>query len=359
MRQRNGLRLLAVGFSACLLIGRAGGALGQGRHVDPDRAQEEAAREGAHLGANEAKRLERQLAAHPNDLIVRARLAGYYMMNNGGAARVQNILWLYRHAPAARITGSPEAALDRVQDSSSIATARKIWIEQVRAHPRDIRVLSNAAEFYTMLFNPADSRQAERLYEQAEAIQPHNPELANRFGHLYELQLSDQTGAARQALARRALAQYEIWYRYEDPNERDGNYMGLTDMAKVAFEAGAYDKARRYATRMLDVAANSSDAGNLIHHGNLVLGRLALAAGEVEQAKRYLLAAGKTPGSPQLDSFGPNMLLAKELLEKGERQVVLDYFRLCGNFWQDPQLKQWTDEVSQGKMPDFGANLAY
>ena len=47
------------------------------------------------------------------------------------------------------------------------------------------------------------------------------------------------------------------------------------------------------------------------------------------------MAAGATPGSPQLDSFGPNMTLAKELLEKGQPDVVLHYFALCKNFWED------------------------
>jgi len=38
-----------------------------------------------------------------------------------------------------------------------------------------------------------------------------------------------------------------------------------------------------------------------------------LKEGKVEDAKHYLLEAGKTPGSPQLNSFGPDMSLAEEL----------------------------------------------
>ena len=69
--------------------------------------------------------------------------------------------------------------------------------------------------------------------------------------------------------------------------------------------------------------------------------------------------AGRTPGSPQLNSFGPNMLLAKELLEKGEREKVLVYFALCAKFWQSGsvQLKLWSTQVKLGSDPDFGANL--
>jgi hypothetical protein len=101
--------------------------------------------------------------------------------------------------------------------------------------------------------------------------------------------------------------------------------------------------------------------GNAIHKGNLALGRLALREGKIDAAEEFLLRAGRTPGSPQLDSFGPNMLLAKELLENDRREKVLEYFALCGKFWEvdHGQLKQWTAQVRARKEPDFGANLIY
>ena len=65
-----------------------------------------------------------------------------------------------------------------------------------------------------------------------------------------------------------------------------------------------------------------------------MLGRIAVREGHIKEADRYLLAAGKSPGSPQMDSFGPNMSLAKDLLEKGQRNTVLQYFALCHKFWK-------------------------
>jgi hypothetical protein len=55
------------------------------------------------------------------------------------------------------------------------------------------------------------------------------------------------------------------------------------------------------------------------------------------------------------------MSLAKELLERGETQVVLEYFDLCAKFWTShPEtLKEWSDAAKAGKMPNFGANLIY
>lgn len=62
-----------------------------------------------------------------------------------------------------------------------------------------------------------------------------------------------------------------------------------------------------------------------------------------------------------MDTFGPNMSLAKDLLEKGERDTVLQYFELCRRFWKmdHGQLDEWTRQVKAGKVPRFGANLVY
>ena len=84
----------------------------------------------------------------------------------------------------------------------------------------------------------------------------------------------------------------------------------------------------------------------------------------IESAKAFLLKAGNTPGSPQLNSFGPNMFLAKELLELGETAVVLEYLELCGKFWQ-PSFQQmsgadkWKTQIENGQIPDFKANMVY
>ncbi len=55
------------------------------------------------------------------------------------------------------------------------------------------------------------------------------------------------------------------------------------------------------------------------------------------------------------------MALAKELLDKGERDAVLEFFTLCKAFWKDraKQLDEWSDTVRKGGIPRFGANLVY
>jgi hypothetical protein len=136
----------------------------------------------------------------------------------------------------------------------------------------------------------------------------------------------------------------------------------LNDAAKQSFVVGEIEPARAYAQQLLNLLPKFRgdwNYGNAVQDANLVLGRIALSEGHVDEAKRCLIAAGKSPGSPQMDSFGPNMSLAKDLLEKGERQVVLDYFELCRKFWKMDRgsLDEWARQVKAGAMPDFGANL--
>ncbi|MGJ5818605.1 hypothetical protein [Paludibaculum fermentans] len=137
----------------------------------------------------------------------------------------------------------------------------------------------------------------------------------------------------------------------------------LPTAARLALDAQAPDEARAYAREMLDKARITRHGyrGNLVFYGNTVLGQLALRGGDQVQAGEYLLAAGKTPGSPQLNSFGPNMSLAKELIEAGYKEPVRQFFDECSLFWRldRGRLKTWAALMDSGQMPNFGANLVY
>jgi hypothetical protein len=101
--------------------------------------------------------------------------------------------------------------------------------------------------------------------------------------------------------------------------------------------------------------------GPAIHDSNMILGRLALQAGDKQSAKAYLINAGRTLGGGTLTSFGPNMSLAKDLLESGERDTVIKYLELCQKFWsyQKNPLAGWIQKIKVGKLPEFGPNLNY
>ena len=167
------------------------------------------------------------------------------------------------------------------------------------------------------------------------------------------------------------LAQIDQGARYKKAMEKLNNatnemqrFYALNKAAKESLNVGKQDEARQYAAELktlMEKHKNDWNYGNAVQDVNIVCGRLALSEGKMDEAKQCLLAAGKSPGSPQMNSFGPNMTLAKALLEKGAKETVLEYFTLCSKFWKMDygKLKEWSARVKQGEMPNFGANLLY
>ena len=118
-----------------------------------------------------------------------------------------------------------------------------------------------------------------------------------------------------------------------------------------------------------DKDTKSWNYGNRIFNVHTLLGRVALREGKLDDAKKHLLTAGHTPGSPQLNSFGPSFILARELAEKGERDTVIDFLDSVARFWANPdtrteansnrvasenlkQLEFWKTQLRAGKVPD-------
>ncbi|WP_148278725.1 hypothetical protein [Bdellovibrio bacteriovorus] len=140
----------------------------------------------------------------------------------------------------------------------------------------------------------------------------------------------------------------------------------VRDYSSLELTVAVTKEAKSFSKSLLEMVKGYEkdwNYGNAIHHGNLVLGRVALYEGNLKAAKEYLILATKTSGSPQLHSFGPNMTLAKELLEKGEKSAVLSYLDACLLFWTTRRAKgivdAWKSSIDRGEVPDFGANLEF
>ena len=99
-------------------------------------------------------------------------------------------------------------------------------------------------------------------------------------------------------------------------------------VSQAALEAG-FDLATVKANAEAALAGNTDkkswNYGNKIYKHHTSLGRIALRKGNIEEAKMHLHAAGCTPGSPQLNSYGPNFVLARELAEQGEYDAVIAF----------------------------------
>ena len=135
-------------------------------------------------------------------------------------------------------------------------------------------------------------------------------------------------------------------------------FYAVPSAAMGAYLLGKHDRAKALAEKALALAPSFQrnwNYGNALHFAHSVLGLLALDSGDVSTAVEQLKNAGATPGSPQLDSFGPTMQLARRLLRSGQSEAVLAYFQQCRSFWKmgGVWLELWEAKVRRGDVPNF------
>jgi tetratricopeptide (TPR) repeat protein len=253
----------------------------------------------------------------------------------------------------AEVRASSEARASAYANPAVYAEQKAQWMARLQNFPDSVEVIEGAAQFFIL----RERGLSEQLFEEGRTREPDNPRWTSQLANLHKLN-ADSTGDLGEA--RLALTELERLRAMPATQKR-----GMpTELPQAAFAAGDFQKARTYAEQLLQEAVTQPtrwDYGNAVHTANLVLGRLAARQGRMADAVRLLRTAGETPGSPQLNSFGPNMSLAKDLLELGETEAVLAYFELCRVFWKmgGERLDAWALMVKEGKMPNFGANLVY
>lgn len=183
---------------------------------------------------------------------------------------------------------------------------------------------------------------------------------------------SGQTVSSDEENARQFIARTDSkLHSAEKPSEKQRI---LIRLAPAALVAGDSEAARKYSQELIRIAESDTskvkDDSLPVHIANTVLGLIAIKEGKIDEAKVHLFASTKFNvhpkliASPVLVSFGPNMDLARALLERNERDAVLKYFDLCSKFWKDPngKLPIWREVVGNGGVPDFkfsGSSLQY
>ncbi len=164
---------------------------------------------------------------------------------------------------------------------------------------------------------------------------------------VYEIRKNSLREGPRQSLTKleKALA--------EQPKLRP---MFVHYAAFLAEMSGDFVSAKRYANETLGLASKGAkDEAKNTYYGNHVLGLVALHDGDTGAARYYLLASIDNAGWPGMDEFGPNLTLAQRLLERGEREAVIEYLERCKKIWSrgGEKLKQWLAILRAGSTPDL------
>ena len=129
----------------------------------------------------------------------------------------------------------------------------------------------------------------------------------------------------------------------------------LENEIRVAYDSKNYGEAKDLIKIYLRLAKKYKcnwNYGNAIHDANRYLGLISLKHGDIDSASEYLIKAGKSTGSPQLDTFGPELDLANELLKLGRGKDVAIYLKDIKKFWNDGALiEEWLVSITNGESP--------
>lgn len=130
----------------------------------------------------------------------------------------------------------------------------------------------------------------------------------------------------------------------------------ISDELQAAYLANDLNTAHKLATEYLELANAyrcNWNYGNAIHDANSYLGLMSLRNGNIDAAVGFLRDAGKSPGSPQLDSFGPDFELANQLLQQGQTEAVKSYLKDVQKFWKSDNgaVAGWLASIDNGDKP--------
>jgi len=123
------------------------------------------------------------------------------------------------------------------------------------------------------------------------------------------------------------------------------------EMADAAFKIGDFPAAAQLANIYL-----KSPDRTAVQRANTILGRVALRTGDIAGAKQYLLDSADDGAARDIAFSGPTLVLAKEMIEHGERDAVVEYLEHCLVLWPrgESVLRIWIADIKNGKTPKFG-----
>ena len=305
---------------------------------------------GKTLSKAKADELEGELRKSPDKIESRLLLIGYYSVN----ARTpidhtrlrEHVLWMIGNHPEHPATAEPSLR-DLPDDRDGNAQILALWNKNVELHGDDVAVMKDAEKF----FFSKDPVEADQLIHQISAKEPDNRQWAIELAQLYHM-----FGIPGENIDDPAERSVEAYKRVLELTKGATARESLAgEMAQDAFKVGDFAAAAALAK----IHLQSQDRA-ATQRANTILGRIALRSGDIPTAKQYLLDSAGPAAAKDISVSGPTLILAKELLDHGERDVVLEYLTRCVTLWPRGQdaLQIWIGDIKRGSKPNFG-NLGF
>lgn len=105
----------------------------------------------------------------------------------------------------------------------------------------------------------------------------------------------------------------------------------LTNLVTAEFDAGDDAAAERDARMLLDTAPKNANAYNA---AQTILGRMAAAKNDLNEAKTRLIASITMPISLKNAVFQPNMTLAQDIYDAGDKDAVIQFLEASRPVWK-------------------------
>jgi len=301
---------------------------------------------GKSISKSKAVELEADLKKTPDKIDDRLVLIGYYTTNARTSMdhlRLRtHVLWMIENHPEHPATAEP-GLRDLPDDTDGNAQILVLWNKNLESHGDDLAVLKDAEKF----FFGKDPGEADQLIHRIAQKEPNDKQWPGELAALYRM--SGIPGEHIDDPGARAIESYKRVL--ELTQNVTGRESLAGDMAQAAFKVG--DLAG--AAELAKIHLRSRDRSAL-QRSNTILGRVALRSGDIAGAKQYLLESSGPLAAKDVSVSGPTLVLAKELLQQGEREAVLQYLDNCLSLWPRGEgvLQLWIADIKNGKTPNFG-----
>lgn len=291
---------------------------------------------GSSISKRDVSRLTRAVHDDPDDLKSRALLLGFFDRYSSRHEDYQDIyaehlIWFVREHPGSELF----EWLCPLLGKRHFLRVKREWLEQVRRHQDDPKVLHNAAAFCEW----GSRGTAEKLWMRAHELEPTNDEFPRRLSRLFE-QWSRVTGDRRHArkAVRFAIQALDI----NNANPRDsylttyvemitselGNLMIDLKFPDLAAKIGArIVQAEHWPVRLVqeDGSEFTTTVRRLApHYGHSILGQALILQDHVDAAAAELENMIEYPKPVR-----PDLRLAGMLLKNRKSEVVEGYLESC------------------------------